>query len=402
MVWSVVGISAALAVWALFARRLERWQITPAMVLVVAGAGVGVATHHTLAASLDTDVILPIIELILAILLFGHATHVRGGFFGGMFGPAARLLVIALPLSLGLSVLLGSWLLPGLSWAALLAIACVVVPVDFAPVVAFLHDDRIPARVRTLLNVEEGYSDGIVAPVLVFALAIAGGEQAGAQTVMHAVREAVPHLASAVVLGLAIGALVAVAANAADRRGFMTDGSRRLILVSTPVLAYTLNVASGGNGFVAAFVCGIAFNGLRHYADSTRELELLDDVSFVLSAVLWFVFGAVAWYVLEEGVAPGLVMFCVLVVAVVRFVPVLVALTRSGVSPPHRRLLAMLAPRGAATIVLGLLAFNMLSGDAERIVLLSTILVVLGSVLVHGVLGAVLAGRYARQAATAA
>lgn len=165
MAWSVVGISAALAVWALFARQLDHWRITPAMVLVVVGAVVGVGTHHALAASLDTDVILPIIELILAILLFGHATHVRGGFFGGMAGPAVRLIVIALPLSLAVSVLLGSWLLPGLSWAALLAIACVVVPIDFAPVASFLHDDRIPVRVRNLLNVEEGHSDGIVAPV---------------------------------------------------------------------------------------------------------------------------------------------------------------------------------------------------------------------------------------------
>lgn len=396
MAWSVVGISVALAVWALFARQLDRRRITPAMVLVVTGAAVGVGTHHALAASLDTDVILPIIELILAILLFGHATHVRGGFFGGMFGPAVRLIVIALPLSLAVSVLLGSWLLPGLSWAALLAVACVVVPIDFAPVASFLHDDRIPARVRNLLNVEEGYSDGVVAPILVFALAIAGGEHAGAQSLMHAVRDAVPHLLSAVVLGLTIGAVTAIASNAADRRGNMSDRSRRLILVCTPVLAYTVNVASHGNGFVAAFVCGIAFNGLRRYSDERRELELLDDVAFLLSAVLWFVFGAVAWYVLEEGVSVGLVVFCVLVVTVVRFVPVVLALVRSGLSRPERHLVAVLAPRGAATIVLGLLAFNVLDDAAERAVLLSTILVVLGSVLLWGVLGPVLVGRHAK------
>ncbi|MEN4477378.1 cation:proton antiporter [Mycolicibacterium cosmeticum] len=392
--WSVVGVSATLALWALFARQLDRWRITPAMVLVIVGAAVGVGTHHALAASLDTDVILPIIELILAILLFGHATHVRGGFFGGMAGPAFRLIVIALPLSLALSVLLGSWLLPGLSWAALLAVACVVVPIDFAPVASFLHDERIPARVRHLLNVEEGYSDGVVAPILVFALAITGGEHAGAESVMHAVRDAVPHLLGAIVLGLVIGAAVAVAANAADRRGLMTDRSRRLILVCTPVLAYTLNVASHGNGFVAAFVCGIAFNGLRRYSDERRELELLDDIAFLLSAVLWFVFGAVAWYVLEEGVSVGLVVFCVLVVTVVRFVPVVLSLTGSGLSRPNRRLVAVLAPRGAATIVLGLLAFNVLDDAAERAVLLCTILVVLGSVLLWGVLGPVLVGRH--------
>ena len=37
-----------------------------------------------------------------------------------------------------------------------------------------LRDERLPERVRNVLNVESGYNDGFVAPVFVFALTLAG------------------------------------------------------------------------------------------------------------------------------------------------------------------------------------------------------------------------------------
>ena len=82
------------------------------------------------------------------------ATIGQTGELGGQGGTALRLLLIGVPLSVVLSLLIGLGLLPDLQWPAVLAIACVVVPVDFAPVVAFLHDERIPERVRNLLNAD--------------------------------------------------------------------------------------------------------------------------------------------------------------------------------------------------------------------------------------------------------
>ena len=41
--------------------------------------------------------------------------------------------------------------------------------------------------------------------------------------------------------------------------------------------------------------------------------------------------------------------------------------------------------RGTTSIVFGLLAFNVLTGDDERAALLTTVVAVLGSVILHGV-----------------
>ncbi|OFJ53172.1 cation:proton antiporter domain-containing protein [Mycolicibacterium grossiae] len=393
MLWSVVGLAAVLVVWSLLARRLERWRITPVMALVLTGAVVGVATHDALASGIEAHVVEPVIETVLAIVLFEHAANVRGGFFGGQAALVLRLLFVAMPIGLAVAVLLGLGLIGGLPWSALLVIACVVVPIDFAPVTSFLHDERIPDRVRGLFNVEEGYSDGVIAPVFLFALAITGGEQTKAEGVLHALEEGIPHLVVAVVLGWALGSGLAWCANAADRRGAMTDQSRRLLMVAAPVLTYTLNVGVGGNGFVAAFVCGIAYNAVRSYVDAEREQELVDDVAFLLAGIVWFAFGAVAWYVLQDGVAIGLVLFSLLVLILARAAGVGVAMLGTSLDRSERVLLATLGPRGTASIALALLAYTVLPDEPGERLMEAAIVVVLGSVLLHGLLGPFLVGR---------
>ncbi|MGB3485398.1 MAG: cation:proton antiporter [Mycobacterium sp.] len=395
MLWSLIGLAGVLVVWSLLDGRLQRWHIAPAMALVFAGALVGFATHDSLALQLDVEAVEPVLETILAIVLFGHAISIRGGFFGGQSRLALRLLFLAMPLGLAATVGLAYWLFPTLSWPILLVIACVIVPVDFAPVVSFLHDDRIPLRVRRVLNVEEGYSDGVIAPVFVFALAVVGGEHTKAEGVGEALREGLPHLVTAVVLGVGIGAGVAWIANAADRRGIMTDQSRRVLILIAPILTYMLNVGMDGNGFVATFICGIAYNSVREYVDAGREQELIDDVSFLLAAAMWFVFGACAWIAVKEGVPLELVVFCVLVLTVVRAVPVVIALWRTSLTRTELTLLAGLGPRGTANIVLALLAYVTLPDDEAALVLVVAIMVVLGSVLLHGTAGQVLVSRTA-------
>lgn len=393
VLWTVAGIAATVVAWSLVARRLQRWGITPVMTLVFAGGLVGFATDDSFAIAIDAHAVEPVIETILAVVLFEHAASIRGGFFGGQGKLALRMLFVALPMSLALAVVIGLGLLPGLAWPMLLVMACVVVPIDFAPVVSFLHDERIPLRVRQLFNVEEGYADGVVAPVFLFALSLASGQRTTGESVAGALRQGLPHLAVAVALGLVVGAGLAWLANAADRRSLMTEQSRRVLVVGAPVLTYVVNVGLHGNGFVAAFVCGIAYNSVRRYIDDSREQDFIHDVNFLLTAVVWFSFGAVAWYVLEDGVELKQVVFGLLVLTVVRAVPVTLALLGSGLSRPERTLLAGLGPSGTASIALGLLAYSVLPDEPAETLLTVMVIVVLGSVVIHGVVGPALVRR---------
>ena len=385
MLFGVIAFAVVLAGWSLYARRLEAWHVGAPLVLVLAGVAVGIPIQDELNETLNTEVAQRAAEVILAILLFVDATDVRGGLFGRDPRSALRVLFVAMPLGLAAAVGLGLWLLPGLSWAVVLIIACVVVPVDFAPAASALRDGRIPERVRNVLNVEAGYNDGIVSPVFIFALALAG-DHSHAETPLDALASAVPQAVKAVLVGLVLGATVAWLSNVAEHRGRMTEQSTRVILVAVPLLAYTCSVAIHGNGFVSAFVCGIAYVALRRTEPSALrdELELLDDVSFLLTAIMWFVFGATAVLAISLGVPWGVVVFCLLALTVVRMVPVLLALLGSRFTWRERALVGWLGPRGTTSIVFGLLAFNVLSDEAETDVLLATVLTVLGSVLLHG------------------
>ncbi|AQA02435.1 sodium:proton exchanger [Mycobacterium sp. MS1601] len=384
MLLSIVVISIVLAAWGLAAARLERLRISSPLLLVLAGAVVEYTTHGTLADTLNSETAEHAAQIILAVLLFVDANTIRSGLLGAYPRSATRLLFLALPLSLALAVALGLWLLPGLSWPIVLIIACIVVPIDFAPSPNTIRDVQVPSRVRKLLNVEAGYNDGIISPVFVFALAMAD-HQDGADTLWEQVSSAVPHAVLAIVVGLGVGAGLAVAANAADRAGLTTRQSGRVIVVVAPALAYTLSLAVGANGFVAAFLCGIGYHVFRHSADPEHELELLDDIGFLLTSAMWFVLGGVAliayW---RADLTVGIVVFCLLALTLIRMLPVELAMLRSGFPWSQRLLLGWLGPRGASSIVFGLLAFNVIEGGDENTILLILVVVVLGSVLLHG------------------
>ncbi|CAN5709189.1 cation:proton antiporter [soil metagenome] len=386
MLLSLVIVAIVLAGWALSAGRLERLRIGAPLFLVVAGAVVEYTTHGSLADTLNSKTAEHVAQIILAVLLFVDANAIRSGLFGAYPRSATRLLFVALPLSLGLAVLLGLWLLPGVSPATLLVIACIVVPIDFAPIPSIVRDGRVPIRVRNLLNVEAGYNDGIVSPVFVFALAVADQAEADvAGSFWGELGAAVPHVVVAIVVGLCVGVGLALAANAAERTGVMTGQSKRVIVVVAPALAYTLSLAADANGFVAAFVCGIGYHYFRHSQDTERELELLDDIGFLLTSAMWFVLGGVAliayWH---ASLTVGIVVFCLLALTLVRMVPVAAAMVKSRFSWSERLLLGWLGPRGASSIVFGLLAYNVLDGNDEDTILLIMVAVVLGSVLLHG------------------
>jgi len=381
---SLIAISVVLAGWALAARRLESWRITAPLFLVIAGAIVEYTTHDSLADVLNASVAEHAAEVILAVLLFVDAADVRGGLFGDHPRSAMRLLFIALPLSVGLAWLLGLWILPGVAWTTALIMACVVVPIDFASAPSVLGDQRTPGRVRDLLHVEAGYNDGIISPFLLFALVLAGDTH-HATSPAEALISALPHLLVSLVVGLCAGSAIALAANFAERRGMMTDQSKRLALVAAPAVAFTVTQGLQGNPIVAAFVCGIGYHYFRKVTDGRRELDLIEDISFLLTAAMWFVFGGVlliAYW--RAGLTWNVVIYCALALTVVRMLPVAVAMLWSKFSWRERVLLGWLGPRGIPSIVFGLLAYNVLGSGTEYSVLLVMVCIVVGSVLLHG------------------
>ncbi|MFE0028608.1 cation:proton antiporter [Amycolatopsis sp. NPDC059021] len=381
---SLLTATAVVLLWALTAARLARWRISAPIVMVTAGLAIGFSTQNVLGSGLNTEIAQHVAEIMLALLLFVDATALGSGYLGRDGRTVARLLFIALPLSLLAIMGIGLLVLPGLSWAVVLLIACIITPTDFAPTASVVRDFRIPERVRHILNVESGYNDGIIAPVFVFALTLAG-DRSHANSPEQALKTAVPAAILAVVTGIIVGAVTAMAMNKATEHEWASDQSLRIATVAVPLLTYSVAVPIGGNGFVAAFVCGIAYKATRHHHPGEAELGLVEDVTSLSGMALWFVFGSATVLVLQFGITWGMVVLALAALTIARAAPVLVTLLGTDLRWRDRFTVAFLAPRGVASIVFGLLAFNSLDGDDADIALIVTALTVLGSVLAHGI-----------------
>ncbi|MCS3780491.1 cation:proton antiporter domain-containing protein [Tsukamurella ocularis] len=235
-----------------------------------------------------------------------------------------------------------------------------------------------------MLTVESGYTDGLVTPLFLFALYWAGPGH-GDDDPAPALLAAAPQAAIALAVGAALGAMISVGVQYAERAGLTSDSGRRLAIAATPLLTYAAAVGLGGNGFVAAFVCGIVYR-LRRGTSTVDDVGLTDDLGFLLTAAMWFVFGSVAVVGLFDGIAWQTVLFVVATLTLCRVLPIGVAMAGGGL--PRREVLQLgwLRPRGTSTIVFALIAFNTLpDGRVADLTLGVAVLVVLGSIVLHTV-----------------
>ena len=178
-------------------------------------------------------------EIILAILLFVDATDVRGG----LLGPDPRSRDTAAvhrdaPRASRRPSGSGLWLLPGLSWAVVLIIGCVVVPIDFAPAASTLRDKRLPERIRSLLNVEAGTTTASSRRSSSSPWSSPGIRRTPRRRCRRSARPC-RRRSRPFWWVWPSAPLIALASNIAERRDLMTEQSKRLILVAAPLLAYT-------------------------------------------------------------------------------------------------------------------------------------------------------------------
>lgn len=393
MVLLLVCSMVSMLLWSLFSERLQRWRISGPMAMVLSGLVIGFILRDDVAEHLNTDLAERTVELVLALLLFVDATEVRGGFLGGERKIVGRLLGLALPLSIVLTVLVGVPLLGVSSIAVVLAIACIVLPIDFAPAAELLRDQRLPRRIRHGLAVESGYNDGIFSPLFAFALLLLGlpGET---KSPLEALEDAIPALGFAILVGVGIGGLAGLLARVASRREWVTSHGLRIAMVLIPLVTYACATAIGGNGFVAAFLAGIAYKLTRlgragsHDDVPHSELSLVDELGQMSALVMWSVFGVVTAFVFLTPFEWTWILFALLALTVFRAIPVYLAFLGSGLGFREQTALGLLGPRGTSSAVFGLLAFNAMRDDDAYAAMYIMVVTVLGSVILYGLFGA--------------
>jgi sodium/hydrogen antiporter len=385
--------------WAVTSDLLARLNITGPLVFAVAGYALGNPDWGPLSVDVEAPVVHRIAELTLALLLFSDAARVNLSRLKHDALLPGRLLAIGLPLSVVLGSLLAAWFFDDFTWALAGFVGATLAPTDAALSAQVINDRRIPMRLRRALNVESGLNDGIVTPVVTFTLAVAAGQlgtgshDSGPDHGGGALVELVVGL----VVGLAVGPASARLMTVGTRRHWMTTGAGLLATLAAALSSYALAVASGGNGFIAAFVAGIAFRAAvdENDVDADKAVELPELLGEVLSLAVWFLFGAALVPIAAHNLDFWLLAYAVLSLTVIRIVPVALALLGTGLDRSTVLFVGWFGPRGLASVVFALLAVEQLGETpvVERAVAVVA-LTVLASVVLHGVTAGPFGSRY--------
>ena len=155
----------------------------------------------------------------------------------------------------------------------------------------------------------------------------------------------------------------------------------QLATLAIAVGAFTTSLSLNGNGFIAAFVGGLAFG--RVSTDSSLMGEYTEDTSQLAAAISFFLFGNVLLGPALGDVTVSIVLCAVLALTVGRMVPVAIAMIGSGAAAPTVAFLGWFGPRGLASILFGLLLLEEdLRAGADLFAIVAW--TVLLSVVLHG------------------
>jgi NhaP-type Na+/H+ or K+/H+ antiporter len=350
----------------------NRTVLSTAVVFLVAGfvAGDGVIGWVSIAP--DTPIVGTLAELALFAVLFSDGMRVGWSDLRAAWRLPGRALGWGLPLTLGITALVAHFLL-GLGWAESLLIGAVLAPTDPVFAAALVGNERVPARLRQLLNVESGVNDGLALPFVVVFLAVAAGTED-----LH-----LGSLALELVLGIAIGVVVPWVALILEKSRFFAASTQYLPLnaIAIGLLVLALGKVTHGNLFLAAFAAGmtVASFGPRQREAFEEFGELIAEL-FKLAALL--VFGALLTPTLLGDIGwPGWV-FVLFAIVVAR--PVALWLSFLGARLTAREQLAAMwfGPKGFASVVYGLLVLTSgiaAAGDIFELVAATIVL----SILLH-------------------
>ncbi|UPO78583.1 MULTISPECIES: cation:proton antiporter domain-containing protein [Arthrobacter] len=379
-----------------FSGPLARRGVTSAMAFLLAGLILGAALDGSLGLGLENAAVLGVAELALVFLLFTDAARVDLGLLRRSIGWPGRLLTIGLPLTLLLGFGAGLLIFPGLPLASAFLLSAMLCATDAALGHRVVEDPAVPGKVRQALNVESGLNDGIAVPFFLVSLDISMSALEGGvrSAVVVAITEQIGWgMLAGVVMGGAGGYILRVASS----RAWFQQEWRQPGTLAVAVGAYAAAVSLGGSAFLAAFVAGLAYRLVKGSANVDTSY-FTGEVGSTLAAATWMIFGAVAVLTALPHITWQVLAYALLSLTVVRMLPVAVAMIGSGAQWQTKAFMGWFGPRGLASVVFALLAFE--RGPPAATTLLTTVVVTVGlSVFAHGLSAKPLIAAYQRWAA---
>lgn len=367
----LLAFAAVLLLAVLISSLAHRTILSTAVLFLVAGFLLGDGVLGVIPLEPGDSVVSTLAELALFAVLFTDGMRVGWSDLRNAWRLPGRALGWGLPLTLIITALLAHYV-AGLGWVESLLIGAVLAPTDPVFAAALVGNERVPPRLRQLLNVESGVNDGLALPFVIIFLAIAE----------HAEDLHLPELGLELALGLAIGVIVPWVALLLERTRWFSASTQYepLNAVAIGLLVLALGKVTHGNLFLAAFAAGVtvATFGKQQRESFEHFGELIAEI-FKLAALL--VFGALISPALLGAVGWTGWLFALLALFLARPLAIGLSFIQSGLGVREQAAVAWFGPKGFASVVYGLLVLNAAIPVSAQVFNLVAVTIVLSIVL---------------------
>lgn len=342
LTWAVTLLVAVLV--SAFA---SRTVLSTSVLFLAAGLGLSLTGLTHLDPHAQRPLLSTVTEVTLFVVLLTDGMHTRWSELRRAWRLPGRALGWGLPLTLILCALAAHFVV-GLDWIRSLLVGAILAPTDPVFASAIVGDDRLPARVRHLLNVESGLNDGLALPLVVIALRIAEGHELDLASLLGELG-----------LGVAIGVIAPLLVLFALRtRFFRAEGIYEpLVVIATAFVIYALTKVLHGNVFLAAFSAGVTFSS-RGQAEQEAHGNLSEVASELLKLFAVLLFGATFSVEFFTRTTWRTWLFAALAIVVARPLAIAVSFLRSPLPWSERAVVMWFGPRGFASVAYGLLVFT--------------------------------------------
>jgi NhaP-type Na+/H+ or K+/H+ antiporter len=365
---SLLALTAALS-------GLIRGTVLSASVLSIV-LGIVLAELGVVHVDVGDEGIVALIELALVITLVSDGLLVDRELLGRHWGPPARALVIAMPITLGLLALGAKLFFVELSWAEAFLLGAVLCATDPVVISSVVTSERVPSSVRHTLNLESGLNDGLALPFVLFFLVLASpGGDAGREGA-----ELIGEAAVGAVIGLAVGILGGWVHRVVPRG--VTPRYEGIYAIGFGLAAFGLADVTFGNGLIAAFVFGITL-GISEHEITERFAVFSENVSAIFQVLTFFVFGALIVATGFDGAVLALAAFILFALLIARPVAVQLSFAGTRIPRPQKAFIAWFGPKGVASMLFALLVLDSQVANGTLIFDVASF-VILASIVAHG------------------
>lgn len=371
--------------YAIFSVRTDKSIISgPALALIV-GSIFGPMLLNTTKINLNHEEYKLLAELALALILFSDASKTNLMVLKRNRTLPIRLLLIGLPLTILFGTAIGFMIFNDFSWVEIAILATILAPTDAALGKAVVSNKAVPAKIREALNIESGLNDGISVPILFLFMAIftsQSGTELGSLPGLHFFVE---EIGIGLLAGLLITSVVIVIAHYSNIHKWVAQTWKPIIIIALTISCFTAAQLLGGSGFIACFSGGFLYGTISDkYKLKSNLIESVEGFGDSMSLITWLIFGALIIPNFLHSFDPYAALYAILSLTIIRIVPVLISLVKTGLLLREKLFIGWFGPRGLATIVFAIIIMDIALPHAQTITT-TIVYTILLSVVLHGV-----------------